>query len=79
MPLVKTDPSMTIKGIYIKPNENRDFTTQHNEDYYPKRIPYENLCPAARLPTAPEPSVAPQAWEGQHVLWDTKHATWALQ
>lgn len=79
MPLTKTDPSMSIRGTYRKQPDNRDFTTQSTDDYVPKRIPQESLCPAARLPTAPEPSAAPQAWEGQHVLWDTKRATWAVE
>lgn len=73
-------PSFTLAGKYDRLPDNRDFSTTQSVDYVPKPLESDAICPAARLPSAPQPQDAPQAWDDaqQHVLWDTKRGTWAL-
>jgi hypothetical protein len=79
LPLPKSDAHVPKRGDgYDIPSETRDFSTQHLDDYTPKRPLPGTQCIAATLPRPPSPSAAPQAWENEHVLWDTKRGTWAL-
>jgi hypothetical protein len=66
-----------VKKTFVAIDETRDFATTSGDALPPRQLQADSICPAARLPRAPEPGANPNAWVGEHVLFDVQSRTWA--
>ena len=66
-----------VKKTFVAIGETRDFETTSAAALPPRELQRDTTCPAARLPRVPEPGAAPNAWHGEHVLFDVAARTWA--
>ena len=66
-----------VKKTFVAIGETRDFETTSAAALPPRELQRDTTCPAARLPRVPEPGAAPNAWHGEHVLFDVQTRTWA--
>lgn len=67
-----------VPKTFVAIDETRDFETQASADYPPRQLQRDTTCPAARLGRPPSPSAAPNAWAGEHVLYDVGTRKWAV-